>query len=99
MHLPTVHHVEPLINQANAFLDCILEGAPCRSGPTEATAIVSVLEAATESAQLGGRMCPVAPCGIGTTIARQTKPATSIPTRAVSTTKTAPADALGGVGV
>lgn len=58
VHLPKINAVEPLVNQANAFLDTVLDGAPCRSGGPEAQAIVAVLEAATRSLQAGGMMCP-----------------------------------------
>lgn len=60
VHLPKVDRTEPLINQANAFLDSVLNAAPCRSGVYEALAVVSVLQAASASLQSGGRMCRVA---------------------------------------
>jgi len=59
VYLPQIDRVEPLVNQANAFLDTVLKGAPCRSGPTEAQAVVAVLEAASLSIREAGRMCPV----------------------------------------
>ncbi len=65
VHLPRIDHVEPLITQANAFLDTVLDNAPCRSGPVEAQAIVAVLEAATESTRQGGGFCPVEIRSIG----------------------------------
>jgi predicted dehydrogenase len=61
VHLPKIDHVEPLVNQANAFLDIVLEGAPCRSGGPEAEAVVGVLEAATRSLRTGGGRCAVSP--------------------------------------
>jgi predicted dehydrogenase len=61
VHLPRIDHVEPLVSQANAFLDSVLDGVTCRSGPVEAQAVVAVLEAAAESIRSGGRMCPVDP--------------------------------------
>jgi predicted dehydrogenase len=61
VHLPKIDHVEPLVNQANAFLDIVLEGAPCRSGGAEAEAVVAVLEAATRSLRDGGGRCAVPP--------------------------------------
>lgn len=59
VHLPKVDRVEPLINQANAFLDTVLDGRPCRSGMTEALEVVAVLQAARKSTENGGRLCPV----------------------------------------
>jgi predicted dehydrogenase len=58
VHLPKVDSTEPLINQANAFLDSVVDGVPCRSGGAEAEAIAAVLEAATRSLQSGGVLCP-----------------------------------------
>ena len=66
VYLPKIDGVEPLVNQANAFLDTVLEGSRCRSGGAEALAVVGVLEAAARSTREGGRMCPVQPpvmCG------------------------------------
>lgn len=63
VHVPQIDRVEPLVNQANAFLDTVLEGKPCRSGGGEAEAVVAVLEAATRSIETGGTMCAVSsPC-------------------------------------
>ncbi len=69
VRLPHIDYGEPLVKQANAFLDTVLDGAPCRSGPAEARAIVAVLEATCESIRQGGRMCPV-----GTRDAHPTSP-------------------------
>ncbi len=65
VHLPKIDRGEPLMNQANAFLDSVLNGAPCRSGCAEAEAVVAVLEAATESLRNGGRMCAVGAAPMG----------------------------------
>lgn len=59
MHAPTVPRVEPLVNQANAFLDTVLDGAPNRCGPREAGAVVAVLEAADRSLRSNGQFVPV----------------------------------------
>lgn len=59
VHLPKIDRTEPLTNQARAFLDCVLDGAPCRSGPLAAEAVVAVLEAATQSLRDGGGWCDV----------------------------------------
>lgn len=71
VHLPNVERAEPLTNQANAFLDSILDGAPCRSGGRESAAVVAVLEAATESLENRGRMCPVKLSRVGQTVTRE----------------------------
>lgn len=60
VHLPRIDRVEPLINQANAFLDTVLDQKPCRSGGKEAEAVVAVLEAASRSLRSGGVLCTVA---------------------------------------
>jgi predicted dehydrogenase len=59
VHLPKIDREEPLVLQAKAFRDCILDGAACRSGCVEAEGVVAVLEAAMESLRSGGRMTPV----------------------------------------
>ncbi|MEE9294169.1 MAG: Gfo/Idh/MocA family oxidoreductase [Phycisphaerae bacterium] len=59
VRIPRIERSEPLVNQANAFLDCVLDGGPCRSGGAEGRGVVEVLEAATESSRLGGSFCPV----------------------------------------
>lgn len=68
VHLPKIDAQEPLANQAGAFLDSVLNAAPCRSGGVEGDAVVAVLEAATESMKNGGRMTPVRPPLVGETI-------------------------------
>lgn len=60
VYLPRIDRVEPLINQAHAFLDTVLNQQPCRSGGKEAQAIVAVLEAASRSLRSGGILCKVA---------------------------------------
>ena len=60
VHMPRIDRVEPLINQANAFLDTVLDQKPCRSGGKEAEAVVAVLEAASRSLRSGGVLCAVA---------------------------------------
>ncbi len=59
VHLPKVDLVEPLINQANAFLDSVLEGKPSRSGLGDGLSVVAVLEAAQRSLRSGGGLCRV----------------------------------------
>lgn len=68
VHLPRVDSVEPLIEQANAFLDSVLDGAPCRSGVSEGAAVVEILEAAQASIRNGGALSPVG----GATVAQKT---------------------------
>ena len=65
VHLPKIDRIEPLVNQASAFLNTVLDGAPCRSGGREAEAVVAVLQAATRSLQTGGVMCPVSSPHLG----------------------------------
>ena len=69
VNLPRIDCVEPLVNQANAFLDTVLEGVPCRSGGQEGKDVVAVLEAATRSLQSGGAMCAVSPPHVSEEIA------------------------------
>ncbi len=59
VHVPTVNRSEPLVNQANAFLDSVLEGKPCRCGAEEAAAVIAALEAATTSIRNDGRRCAI----------------------------------------
>ena len=67
VHLPRIAGVEPLVNQAKAFLDTVIDGKPCPSDATHAIGIVAVLEAAMASLASGGRFCPLKPQGIGAT--------------------------------
>ena len=59
MHVPAIQSSEPLQNQAEAFLDWVLEGRPAPSGVREAWDIARVLEATTRSMHQGGVMCRV----------------------------------------
>ncbi len=59
VRIPRIEQAEPLVLQAEAFLDSVLEGAACRSGGREAEAVVAVLEAAQASLHSGGGLCPV----------------------------------------
>lgn len=59
VHVPTVARSEPLVNQAHAFIEAVLDGATLRSGAPEAIAVVEVLEAATWSIQNEGRFSPI----------------------------------------
>jgi predicted dehydrogenase len=61
VHLPAVRRGEPLTNQANAFLDCVLKGKPCLSDARFGADVVRVLEAATRSMRSGGAMSRVGP--------------------------------------
>jgi predicted dehydrogenase len=55
VHIPRIEPAEPLVEQANAFLDAVLEGTPCRSDCAAAVRVIAVLQAAAESMQDGGR--------------------------------------------
>lgn len=57
--IPKIDGTEPMVNQASAFLDTVLDNAPCRSGGKEAEAVVAVLEAATQSIAHGGGLYPI----------------------------------------
>lgn len=57
--LPAIHRKEPLVNQAQAFIDWVQTGVP--QGPTaqDGWRVAKVLEAAMLSMRNGGVMCPV----------------------------------------
>jgi len=59
VHLPAVRRTEPLVNQAEAFLDWVLTGN-CR-GPSamDGYQVACVLEAAMASMRRQGALCPV----------------------------------------
>jgi predicted dehydrogenase len=59
IHLPKIQRVEPLVNQANAFLDAIRGDTTCRASAAEGVAVVAVLEAAAQSMREGGQSCLV----------------------------------------
>ena len=59
VRLPAIRPGEPLVNQAQAFLEWVLDGKPCASGVREGWDVARVLEAATHSMRNGGVMCPV----------------------------------------
>lgn len=59
MHVPAIRQSEPLVNQAQAFLDWVLQGKKSLSDARYGLDVVAVLEAATRSMAEGGTMCPV----------------------------------------
>ena len=59
MYVPAIQSREPLHNQAEAFLDWVLEDRPAPSGVREAWNIARVLDAATRSMRQAGVMCRV----------------------------------------
>lgn len=59
VYLPKIDRAEPLVNQATAFLDSVLDAKPCRSGGPEAIGVIATLEAAQESLRSGGAFCPL----------------------------------------
>jgi len=59
VHLPAVRSREPLRNQAEAFLDWVLDGKQSISDVRFAHNVARVLEAAKRSMQQGGVMCRV----------------------------------------
>jgi hypothetical protein len=81
--MPKIDRAEPLVNQANAFLDTLLNDAPCRSGLPEAMAVVAVLEAAQQSLSHAGALTPIDLPHKSTAQAATLSPAVSKPLRAV----------------
>ncbi|HPD29770.1 MAG TPA: Gfo/Idh/MocA family oxidoreductase [Phycisphaerae bacterium] len=59
MHVPAIRQSEPLVNQAQAFLDWVLGGKRSLSDARYGLEVVAVLEAATRSMAAGGTMCRV----------------------------------------
>lgn len=59
VHLPAIRRTEPLVNQAEAFLDWILDGKPAPCGAEEGLQIARILEAANRSMRQGGAEMPV----------------------------------------
>jgi predicted dehydrogenase len=57
--LPAIRHTEPLLNQAEAFVDWVLTGTPRGPEVHDGLVIAGVLEAAMLSMRSGGVMCPV----------------------------------------
>lgn len=78
VQLPKIDLVEPLVNQAKAFLDTVLDGAACRSGGAEAEAIIAVLQAAQRSLQNAGRFFPVVPQTCGPAKSADSRTVTSV---------------------
>jgi predicted dehydrogenase len=56
---PRVAPSEPLRNECEHFLDCVLEGKTPLSGGTEGLAVVRALTALSRSLAEGGRAVPV----------------------------------------
>jgi hypothetical protein len=59
VHLPAIRQSEPLVNQAEAFLDWVLDGTPRGPDAANGWAVAKILEAAMRSIKNGGAMCPV----------------------------------------
>lgn len=59
VHMPAIQRSEPLMTQAEAFADWVLDGKSCRATARDGLAIVRTLEAAMESLANGGAMTPV----------------------------------------
>ncbi len=59
VHLPAIRRSEPLVRQAEAFVEWVLTGVP--QGPTawDGYHVARILEAAVRSMKNGGVMCPV----------------------------------------
>ncbi len=65
VRLPAIRHTEPLLIQAEAFVDWVLTGKPRGPNAHDGLVIAGVLEAAMLSMRSGGVMCPV---NVGTAI-------------------------------
>ena len=59
VHLPAIRRTEPLVNQAEAFLDWIIEGKTSPCGVDEGLQTALILEAADRSMRQGGAQIPV----------------------------------------
>lgn len=59
VHLPAIRRIEPLVNQAEAFLDWVETGESCGPGVEDGWNVACVLEAAMKSMATGGMMCRV----------------------------------------
>lgn len=59
MYVPALRQTEPLANQAQAFLDWVIEGKAHESDAQYGLNVVRVLKAAMRSMRNGGAMCPV----------------------------------------
>ncbi len=59
VHLPAVRQTEPLLNQAEAFIDWVLTGTPSGPDAIDGLNVAKVLEAAMQSMNNGGAMCEV----------------------------------------
>jgi predicted dehydrogenase len=59
IHLPAIRRIEPLVGQAEAFVDWVQTGV--RTGPdaTDGWNVARILDAAMRSMKNGGVMCPV----------------------------------------
>ncbi|MDO8632654.1 MAG: Gfo/Idh/MocA family oxidoreductase [Phycisphaerales bacterium] len=64
VRLPAVRRCEPLLEQARAFTEWVLDGTPRGPGPADGLAVVRVLEAAARSLRSGGSLCAIDPCGL-----------------------------------
>ncbi len=59
MRVPAIPRAEPLLKQAKAFTDWVLDGTPTGPDAWDGLRVVRTLEAATRSMRSGGAMCPV----------------------------------------
>lgn len=66
VHLPAIRRCEPLLEQARAFTDWVLDDTPCGPGINDGLAIVQALEAATASLNSGGTLVPIVSSADGT---------------------------------
>jgi len=59
VHLPAIRRTEPLVNQAEAFLDWVIDGKVSPCGVNEGLQTALILEAADRSMRQGGMQVPV----------------------------------------
>lgn len=59
IHIPRLDMAEPLALEVRHFLDCVLSGAPPRSGAASGVQVVQVLDAAQRSLKAGGAPIPL----------------------------------------
>lgn len=59
VHLPAIRRTEPLVNQAEAFLDWVIDGKAAPCGVVEGVQTALILEAADRSIRQGGAEMPV----------------------------------------
>lgn len=60
VHIPAVRRAEPLLKQAEAFRDWVLDDKTCGAGASEGASVVAALQTAMHSLHNGGASLPIA---------------------------------------